>query len=146
MSPDKYLDELDRRGACLLIWRGEELIFASSGKGVSPHIEAISGLGREGIRGSVVADKIVGRAAALLMLCSLPSEVHAGVITPTARRLLEDAGVTVHAAAEVAAIKERDGRIYCPFEAMVQGIDDPEEAYEAVVTKLASFSLRTAGA
>ncbi len=137
---DAYLMELDRRGACLMVWRGGEIVFSSSSKGVKPHVEALRSLGREGLRGAIMADKIVGRAAALLMMCSVPSEVHAGVITNTARRLLEGTGVAVHPATEVAAIKEKDGRIYCPFEAMVQGIDDPEEAYQAIVAKLATFS------
>jgi hypothetical protein len=39
----------------------------------------------------------------------------------------------------VSAIKERDGHIYCPFEAMVQGISDPEEAYPAIVAKMRSM-------
>ena len=36
-------------------------------------------------------------------------------------------------------IKMVDGRIYCPFEAMVQGIDDPEQAYHAIVEKMESL-------
>jgi len=137
---DQYLDELDRRGACFMVWKGGEVVFSSSGKGVAPHIDAIRQLGRCGLRDTVMADKIVGRAAALLILYSVPSEIHAGVITTTARVMLEEKGVAIYPATEVAAIKEKDGRIYCPFEAMVQGIDDPEEAYRAVIAKLATFS------
>jgi hypothetical protein len=33
----------------------------------------------------------------------------------------------------------RDGRIYCPFEAMVQGITDPEEGYRAITEKMKSL-------
>jgi hypothetical protein len=123
-----------------MVWRDGKVVFSSSSKGVKPHVEALQSLGREGLRGAVMADKIVGRAAALLMMCSIPSEVHAGVITTTARGLLEGAGVAVHQATEVAAIKEKNGRIYCPFELMVQGIIDPMEAYGAIVAKLATFS------
>ena len=88
----------------------------------------------------VVADKIIGRAAALLILYSNPSEIHAGVITTKARELLEAKQVKVYQASEVSAIKEKDGRIYCPFEAMVQGLNDPEETYLAIVAKIKSFN------
>jgi hypothetical protein len=142
---DDYLAELDRSGMCLMVWRGGGVVFSSPSKGIRPHLEAIDKLGRGALRGSVMADKIVGRAAALLMLYSVPAEVHAGVITTKARELLQAEGVVVHPGGEVPAIKERDGRIYCPFEAMVQGISDPEEAYPAIVAKMEGFNKTPSG-
>jgi hypothetical protein len=122
-----------------MIWRHDEVIFSSPSKGIHPHLEAIERLGKEKLKDTVMADKIVGRAAALLMLYSIPAEVHAGVITTKARELLEAGGVFVCPNAEAPAIKEKDGRIYCPFEAMVQGISDPEKAYHALVSKIESM-------
>ena len=122
-----------------MIWRHAEVIFSSPSKGIRPHLEAIERLGKEKLRDTVIADKIVGRAAALLMLYYVPAEVHAGVITTRAKELLEVCGVGVYPNAEVSAIKEKDGRIYCPFEAMVQGISDPEKAYNAIVSKINSL-------
>jgi hypothetical protein len=122
-----------------MIWKGGEVVFSSPSKGIRPHLEAIERLGRERLAGSVMADKIVGRAAALLMLYSVPLEVHAGVITTRAKELLRAKGIHVYLDNEVPAIKERDGRIYCPFEAMVQGLIDPEEAYPAIVLKMRSL-------
>ena len=122
-----------------MIWRHAEVVFSSPSKGIRPHLEAIERLGKEKLRDTVMADKIVGRAAALLMLYSVPVEVHAGVITTKARELLEAGGILVYPNAEVSAIKEKDGRISCPFEAMVQGISDPEEAYHAIVSKINSL-------
>ena len=124
---------------CLMIWEGGEVVFSSPSKGIRPHLKAIERLGRERLVNSVMVDKIVGRAAALLMLYSVPAEVHAGVITTTAKELLRAEGIQVCLGTEVSAIKERDGRIYCPFEAMVQGISDPEEAYHAIVSKMRSM-------
>jgi hypothetical protein len=40
---------------------------------------------------------------------------------------------------EIDHIKTVEGRIYCPFEAMVQGIDNPVQAYHAIVEKMNSF-------
>jgi hypothetical protein len=136
---DAYIAELDRLEMCLMVWKGGEIVFSSRSKGIRPHLEAIEKLGRERLTGSVMVDKIVGRAAALLMLYSVPAEVHAGVITTKAKELLEAGGVRVCPDGEVSAIKERDGHIYCPFEAMVQGTSDPEEAYPAIVAKMRSM-------
>jgi hypothetical protein len=133
---DIYIDELNRSGMCLIIWKRNEIVFRSASKGIRPHLEAIDKLGKSVLKGCVIADKIVGRAAALLILYSAPKAVHAGVITAKAKELLETGGVLVFNGTEVAAIKEKDGRIYCPFEAMVQEISDPDEAYSAIVVKM----------
>jgi len=133
---DVYLSELESSGMSLIIHREGRVIFRSSSKGLLPHLEAIRRLGREALRGAVMADKIVGRAAALMMLYSLPSEVHAGIITIGGRRLLEGGGVRVFYSEEVEAVKVEDGGIYCPFESMVQGISNPEEAYKAIEARM----------
>ncbi len=136
---DTYLDTLDENGSALMIYWDGVLIFGSSAKGIRPHLEAIERFGQEGLRGTLMVDKIVGRAAALLMLYSLPSDVYAGVITHAAKSLLEGSGVRVHAREIVEAVKQKDGRIYCPFESMVQGISDAEEAYKSIVEKMMSM-------
>ena len=53
--------------------------------------------------------------------------------------MLERARVKLFFREETEHIKMVDGRIYCPFEAMVQGIDDPEQAYHAIVEKMESL-------
>jgi len=136
---DTYLDTLDANGSALMIYRDGVLIFGSSDKGIRPHLEAIERFGQEGLRGTLMVDKIVGRAAALLMLYSLPSDVYAGVITHAAKSLLEGSGVRVHPREIVEAVKQKDGRIYCPFESMVQGISDAGEAYKSIVEKMMSM-------
>ena len=133
-----YLDTLDRTGNSLMVYRDGELVFQSISKGIRPHLEAIDQLG-EGLRGTVMVDKIVGRAAALLILYSGVAEVHAAVLSTQGRLVLEMHGLRFTYREEVEHIKMRDGRIYCPFEVMVQGLTDPEEAYRAIVEKMRSL-------
>jgi hypothetical protein len=137
---EKYTTILDETGNALMIYRGNALIFSSSANGIRPHLEAIKLLGKDGLKGTVMVDKIVGRAAALLMIYSSPSEVYAGVITGAAKDLLEVNGIHVYSGEIVEAVKQKDGRIYCPFEAMVQGISDAEEAYVAIIEKMSSMN------
>jgi hypothetical protein len=135
---DEYITRLDDSGLSLMVYKGDAVIFKSPSKGVKPHLEAIDALGTN-LKGTTMVDKIVGRAAALLILYSSPAEVHAGVISRGGRELLEKAGLKLFYSEETEHIKTVDGRIYCPFEAMVQGIDDPTQAYHAVVEKMNSF-------
>lgn len=135
---DEYLRKLDEAGMCLMVYEGGSVIFQSKSKVVMPHLEAIDALGRR-LRGTLMVDKIVGRAAALLILYSGAIEVHASVISGGGRDVLNRAGVKLLYEEETEHIKMVDGRIYCPFEAMVHGIDDPERAYHAIVEKMESL-------
>ncbi len=134
---DEYVARLDGS-----VYDGVDVVFKSRSKGVRPHLEAIDALG-ERLKGTTMVDKIVGRAAALLILYSGVAEVHAGIISKGGRELLEKGGVRLFYGDETTHIKTVDGRIYCPFEAMVQGINDPTHAYHAIVEKMES--LRKAG-
>ena len=102
-----------------MIWRHAEVIFSSPSKGIRPHLEAINRLGKERLRDTVMADKIVGRAAALLMLYSVPAEVHTGVITTNGPRLAT--GVASHAwyPPEVSAMPMKNCHIMCQFEELL---------------------------
>ena len=132
---DEYIARLDESGLSLMVYDGDSVIFQSSSKGIRPHLEAIDALGSR-LKGALIVDKIVGRAAALLILYGGVTEVHAGVISRGGRELLERAGVRLFYQEETEHIKMVDGSIYCPFEAMVQGIDDPTRAYHAIVEKM----------
>jgi len=135
---NRYLDELERTGNSLMVYSGGRLIFQSGSKGIRPHLEAIDSLG-EKLHGSIMVDKIVGRAAALLILYSGAAEAHAALISTPGRQVLEQHGLRFSYAKETPHIKMLDGRIYCPFEAMVQGLSDPGEAYRAIVEKMAAL-------
>ena len=87
-----------------------------------------------------MVDKIVGRAAALLLLYAKPKEAYAALVSKPGKQVLREHGLTFAFSDETDHIKMKDGRIYCPFERMVQGISDPEEAYHAIVEKMKDLS------
>ena len=78
----------------------------------------------------------MGRAEVLLNIRLGVSEVHAMLISKGAKDLLLKYGIGFQFQEETDAIKMRDGIIYCPFERLVQGISDPEEAYVEIKAKL----------
>ena len=115
------------------------MIYSSSGKGVSPLLGAIEEVGLEGLEGVLTADRIVGRAAALLNVYMGVFEVHTLVISAGAEELFRGHGVVFDFAEETDVVKDVDGVLFCPFERLVQGMSDPGEAFVAIREKLAEI-------
>lgn len=138
LSMNHYLDILEETGNSLMIYKQGELIFESSLKGIRPHLKAINELG-ETLEDTLVVDKILGRAAAFLVIYIKAAEAITAVLSTPGKRVLEKYGVKFSYREEVPHIKMENGVIYCPFERMVQGMEDPDEAYKAIIEKMNSF-------
>ncbi len=138
-----YLEELEKTGNSLMIYKDDTLIFKSKLGGIRPHLKAINELGQR-LEGTLMVDKILGRAAAFLMVYSKAAEAITAVLSTPGRLVLERYGVKFSYSEEVPHIKMENGVIYCPFERMVQGIEDPSEAYVAIVEKMNSFKSSSA--
>lgn len=136
MNP--YLQVLEETGNSLMIYEEGKLIFESDLGGIRPHLKAINELGKK-LEGTLMVDKILGRAAAFLVIYSKAAEAITAVVSSPGKAVLEKYGVKFSYAEEVPHIKMKNGVIYCPFESMVQGIEDPVEAYHAIVEKMESF-------
>ena len=72
----------------------------------------------EFLRGAFVADKVVGKGAAALMVLGGVAELYTDVISTPARTLLEENGIAVAAAVESPNIRNRAGDGICPVEAL----------------------------
>ncbi|MBQ3632824.1 MAG: DUF1893 domain-containing protein [Paludibacteraceae bacterium] len=79
------------------------------------------------LQGAVVADKMIGKAAAALMVVGGVKQVHTNLICTPAREMLEKAGIVVSAKEEVPMILNRDRSGQCPMDQSLNGIDGPEE-------------------
>ncbi len=101
--------------------------------GMLPLLEAISELGLKELAGSTVVDKIIGKAAALLISYFKAEEAFAGTISEGAIRVLRKNGVRYQAERTVKNILSKDGRGVCPFEESVSNVEDPEEGYKVIV-------------
>lgn len=135
---NQYLEILEKTENSLMIYKEGELIFESDLKGIRPHLKAINELGSE-LEGTLMVDKILGRAAVFLLIYSKAAEAITAVLSTPGKQVLDKYGLKYSYREEVPHIKMENGVIYCPFERMVQGIDDPSEAYEAIVEKMNSF-------
>lgn len=68
--------------------------------------------------GAEVADKVVGKGAAALMVLGRVKEVYADVISEPALALFAGAGIPVSYALSVPAIRNRAGDGWCPVETL----------------------------
>lgn len=79
------------------------------------------------LKGAVVADKMIGKAAAALMIVGGVKEVHTNLICTPARELLEQAGIPVYTAEEVPQILNRDRSGQCPIDSRLNEAQTAEE-------------------
>lgn len=84
------------------------------------------------LRGADVADKVVGRGAAALMVLGGVRSLHAGVVSAPARELLAAAGVDVTAGRVVPFIINRAGTGRCPLETATEGLTRPEDLWPVI--------------
>ena len=87
-----------------------------------------------------VADKIVGKASAMLLCLSGVKEVHCIVLSKAGKDILEKYGVTYKYEQLVDYIINRTGDDMCPMEKTVKDIDDLNKAYVALNDKLKQLS------
>lgn len=132
----KYLEELESKRLSLLIYRDGAVIFSSPGKGIKPLIDAIDSFIKEELRGTIIVDRIVGRAAALISAYMEAAEVHAGIMSTGAMEELRRNNIGFSYLNKTPNIRNLQDSDLCPFERLVQGIHDPLEAYELIKAKL----------
>ena len=84
-----------------------------------------------------VADKIVGKAAAMLFSLSGVKKVYANILSLAGQKILEENNIEYEYGELVDYIINRKGDGMCPMEMTVKEIDDPKEAFTTLKNKIA---------
>jgi hypothetical protein len=117
----------------------DECVYTSEKKGIAPLLKLLSSPENNGLlKDSYVADKVTGRAAALLMLYGGVKELYTDLISTAAKEVL-DGKIIYTFKKEVPRINNRDNTGLCPMEEAVMGIDSPETAYKILLDKIKSM-------
>ena len=82
--------------------------------------------------GAFVADRVIGRGAALLLVLGRVKQVFAQLISRQAVDVLNDAGIAVDYDTVVPNIINRDGTDICPVEKLTMNISQPSVAFEKI--------------
>ncbi len=126
-----------REGVVLVVSKGGESKI-SMASGITPLMEMIAN-SPDFLRGSSVVDRVVGRAAALLMVHGGVCELHAVLVSEPAIAALEAHGLPFTYGEKTPGIRNRAGDGNCPMESACLETDDPAEAYEILKKKLAEI-------
>jgi hypothetical protein len=110
---------------------GEEL--ALGGQGISPLVALLKD-GKNALRGAAAADKVIGKAAAMLLACGGAAAVWGDIVSRPAQEFLLAAGIELQYGRLVPYLKNRAGTGQCPMEARAEGLETLEQAYEAFVS------------
>ena len=89
--------------------------------------------------GLIVADKIIGKASAMLLILSGVKEVYCIVLSKAGQKILEEYNITYHYDELTDYIISRKGDDMCPMEKTVANINNLNEAYKALNDKLSSL-------
>ena len=124
-------------GHSCAVSRGEKL-YISDQRGIRPLMDWLQ-QAEAPLKDASVADKVVGKAAALLFVYGGVREVYAAVLSEAAADALDKHGVPYCCDRLVPRIISRDGTGLCPMESRVMDTDSPQEAYERLSAALAEM-------
>ena len=112
--------------------------WTSHKNGIAPLMELLSE-NPDFLRGASVLDRVVGRAAAMLMEHGGVARLHALLVSEPAMSTLDRSGIAYTFEERTPYIENRDRTGQCPMESASLEIDDPAEAYAILGKKIAGM-------
>ena len=128
---------LEANNYTCVLCKGEKTI-TSTERGVKPLLELLDDA--ESLNGFSAADKIVGKAAAILYVLLGVKEVYAEVLSRAGAEVFAKYKIACEYGELTEQIINRNGDGICPMEKAVQEIDDPALGLKAIKNKLALLS------
>ena len=119
----------------LVIAKNGKAIFETRSHGLRGFLQAINLLDKE-LAESSVADRIMGRAAALLSVYSNVSAVFAVTISEEGIKVLEDNNIPYQFESCVPKILNSKGDDMCPFEKLTITLTNPAKAYSKLKSSI----------
>lgn len=126
-----------KAGDCTCVLCRDDNVYIAREQGVRPLVAWLDE-GRD-FTGFSAADKVVGKAAALLYCLLGVTAVYAPVMSQAARTVLQTYGIAVQTGQLVPAIENRTKTGLCPMEIATAGVSDPADALAAIRKKLAQL-------
>lgn len=134
MTDNKMKDSIRTENHTFVCKNGDN-IYTSDKKGIAPIMDILVEKPAL-LKGAQVADKVIGRAAALLLIKGGISSLYTAVISEHALEVLKNTDIHVSYDKCVDYIVNRKGDGMCPMENAVLNIDNPDEAYDVLKAKL----------
>lgn len=140
MHEGQTAKELLKAGNYTCVLKKDDVIYTSTERGIKPLVGWLKE-GRD-MHGFSAADKIVGKAAALLFVLAGVHDVYAPVMSAGAVSMFRKYDVDASYDLVVSNIINRTGDDICPMEKTVAQIDTPDVAFEALQAKIRELAMR----
>jgi len=114
-----------RSVSCAIIKDGG-IIHTADGRGVSPLMQVYDSQ-PDKLKDAVVVDKIIGKAAAIILVSGGAAGAYGLIMSAAGRDYLTRHGITAGYGLRVGRIANRDKTGVCPIEESVMDVDDPRE-------------------
>jgi hypothetical protein len=134
---EKAKNILSNENASFALVNGEQ-VFTSKESGVRPLLQLLDE-NSSMLSGASVADRVVGRAAALLMTLGGVKEVYGAVMSRPGFDALKQHGIGFDLGELVANINNKSKTGLCPMEQACIGTDDPAEARGRIMQAVLSM-------
>ena len=121
-------DILLKENHTIVIYKSDASVVVSDDRGVAPLMKLLNE-DKEQLRDSMIADKVIGKAAALLMVYGKVKEVFTPIISVPAIEVFKNHNVKITYDKIVERIINRKGDGLCPMETLCLNTDNPEEAF-----------------
>jgi len=122
----------------IVVIKDGNILTKKQGEGIQPFLQVIDELGPE-MENSTIGDRTLGKASALLCAYAKIKEVYAPQITKTGLAVLLQAGIPGQTDKIIPYITNQAGNDRCPYEKLLERINDPKEAYTLLQQKISKI-------
>lgn len=112
----------------IVIYKNDASVYISNDRGVAPLMKLLKE-DKSQLKDAMIADKVIGKAAALLMALAKVKEVYTPAISAPALQVFNYHNIEIHYDKVVERIVNRKGDGLCPMETLCLNIENPEEAF-----------------
>ncbi|WP_416182183.1 ECF transporter S component [Acidaminococcus timonensis] len=124
----EQMEQILHHGQSIALIKNHNVIFTDRSRGVMPLLKLLDKQ-PELLRDALVVDKIIGKAAAMLLTLGGVKEIHTYMLSQNGRAFLERHHIPVTAQCDIDMIQNRQKDGICPFEKSVLDTEDLEEAH-----------------
>lgn len=130
---------LEEENQSLVVVKSGKVLYKSVDRGIKPILSITNEL-KEEVSGSSIADKVIGKGAALLCVNLNIKEVYGDLMSQAGIEMLKKNGIEYEFKQSCEYIKNREGTDYCPIEKLSMDVEEPRELLEKLKMFFASMA------
>lgn len=141
MTLEQLKEILSQSNHTLAIYDQDEQLHTYDNKGVRDLYTLLT-TEPQVLKGAMVADKIVGKGAAALMIVGGIAELHTQIISEPAIKLLELSGIRYSFDEKVDHIENRDKTGWCPVETLCKDVPTAGQCVPLIANFIESLKIK----